>query len=149
MGRSGLDDFGAYRDALDLFDMVVEDIRRLRRTAHCYRLIDQQIASADSICSNMEEGYGRLSRPEFIRFLDIARGSARETLGRYKRMSHWLAPQVVAERVNLADKFVGPLTKTINTLRRRERNGESTREIPPVYETDGDGETKTEPSEGT
>ena len=38
MGRSGLDDFGAYRDALDLFDMVVEDMRQLRRTAHCYRL---------------------------------------------------------------------------------------------------------------
>jgi four helix bundle protein len=61
-------------------------------------LIDQQMGSADSICASIEEGYGRLSRAEYVRFLDFARGSARETQGRYERLKHWLAPDLVSQR---------------------------------------------------
>jgi len=74
--------FGAYRKAVELFDRVVEDLAPLREDFSLGRLISQQIASADSICANIEEGYGRLSRQEYIRFLDFSRGSARETRGR-------------------------------------------------------------------
>ncbi len=80
------------------------------------RLISQQLASADSICANIEEGYGRLSRKEYIRFLDFARGSARETCGRYKRMKHWLSEDVIPQRTGLLDEIIGILTATITTL---------------------------------
>jgi four helix bundle protein len=83
MSQSGLDAFGGYRKAPQLFDLVVKDMEVLKTNPLCYRLVSQQIGSADSICANVEEGYGRLSRVEYVRFLDIARGSARETPGRY------------------------------------------------------------------
>jgi four helix bundle protein len=52
------------------------DMDALKANPLCYRLVSQQIASADSICANIEEGCGRLSRIEYVRFLDIIRGSA-------------------------------------------------------------------------
>ena len=117
MSRNRVEDFGPHQDALRLFDYVVADMEALRKDPRCWRLIGQQVDSADSICANMEEGFGRLSRREFIRFLDISRGSARETLGRYKRLKHWLPRETIAARVELADKIIARLTKSINTLR--------------------------------
>ena len=117
MSQRGLEQFGAYRKARELFDLVVVDMDKLRSDPKCYRLIAQQVASADSICANIEEGYGRLSRVEYVRFLDIARGSARETRGRYERMKHWLNQDVIKPRVELLDEIIGILTSSIVRMR--------------------------------
>ena len=119
MSQSGLDQFGAYQKARHLFDLAVADMEMLRTNPLCYRLVSQQIGSADSICANIEEGYGRLSRVEYIRFLDIARGSARETRGRYERMTHWLTADVIKKRVELLDEIIGILTSSIGTMKKR------------------------------
>ena len=87
MSQNGLESFGAYQKARQLFDLVAADMQILKAEPLCYRLVSQQIGSADSICANIEEGYGRLSRAEYVRFLDYARASARETRGRYERLS--------------------------------------------------------------
>jgi len=116
MSRNRVEDFGPHQDALRLFDFVVADMDGLRKDPRCWRLIGQQVDSADSICANMEEGFGRLSRREFIRFLDISRGSARETLGRYKRLKHWLPAETITARVEVADRIIARLTKSIGTL---------------------------------
>jgi four helix bundle protein len=118
MSQRGLEQFGAYQKARELFDLVVADMDALRSDPKCYRLIAQQIASADSICANIEEGYGRLSRTEYIRFLDIARGSARETRGRYERMKHWLKQDIIRQRLGLLDEIIGILTNSIGSLRK-------------------------------
>jgi four helix bundle protein len=117
MAFGKLADFGAYQKSLELFDLVVEDTDRYMKSARCERLVSQQIASADSVCSNIEEGYGRESTKEYRRFLIIARGSARETQGRYRRLRHWIPPEVVRERVSLAEEINRILTATINRLR--------------------------------
>ena len=91
----------------------------LKAESRCFRLIAQQVGSADSICANIEEGYGRLSRIEYVRFLDIARGSARETRGRYERMKHWLSDKVIQERIKLLDEIIGILTSSIGTMRKK------------------------------
>ena len=120
MSQQGFERFGAYQKAMELFELVIADMDKLRGDPRCYRLIAQQVASADSICANIEEGYGRLSRVEYVRFLDIARGSARETRGRYVRMKYWLGPEVISERLSLLDEITGILTRSIVRMRKGE-----------------------------
>jgi four helix bundle protein len=111
--------FGAYVKSLELFDHVVTDLTTLIRNPALHRLISQQIASADSIPSNIEEGYGRGSHREYAQLLIIARGSAQETGGRYGRLKHWLPATVVEERMALCGEIVGILSATIKTLKER------------------------------
>ena len=117
MAELKLEQFGAYTKSLELFDLVVEDVGRFLRAPECRRLASQHIASADSICSNIEEGYGRSSRKEYAQFLVIARGSAQETKGRYRRLRHWVPKNNVTRGVSLSDEIVGILTSSIKTLR--------------------------------
>lgn len=112
--------FGAYRKALELFDEVARDMEQLAGKPHLLRLVSQQLASADSISSNIEEGYGRGSRKDYIRFLVIARGSARETAGRYQRLSHWLPEALTAQRAALCQDIIAILSASILSLRAAE-----------------------------
>ena len=113
-----LHQFGAYQKACELFDFVVGDMGPLTRDPLCIRLASQQVASADSISSNIEDDYGRATRPDYIRFLVIARSSATETRGRYeKRLRHWLPPETIAARVALCEEIVAIPSATIRRLR--------------------------------
>jgi four helix bundle protein len=109
---------GACRKACELFDLVVADMSPLARNPMCMRLVSQQVASADSVAANMEEGYGRTSRADYARFLVIARGSATETRGRYEnRLRHWLSTETIAARVALCEEIVAILSASIRSLR--------------------------------
>jgi four helix bundle protein len=119
MSQESLENYGAYRLAMELFELVVEDMGNIERDARTHRLIAQQVASADSICSNIEEGHGRETTKDYTHFLVMARGSARETRGRYVRMKHWLPPDVIADRANRCDAILGILSKTIVSLQRK------------------------------
>jgi four helix bundle protein len=115
--RTKLMSFGAYSKALELFDFVVADMALLASHRACERLVSQQLASADSIASNIEEGYGRGTKKEYCQFLVISRGSAQETAGRYRRLRHWLPDDLVAQRIALCDEIIGILTASIKSLR--------------------------------
>jgi four helix bundle protein len=117
MAQDDLENFGAYRKSRELFDFVVEDMRAIEKIPACWRLIGQQVASADSICANMEEGYGRWSQKEYVQFLLYSRGSARESRGRYERLHHWLPETTVAARVALCDEIIAILTASVRRLR--------------------------------
>ena len=114
---NGLKGFTAYTKALMLFDLVVSDLEPLTGKYELTRLISQQIASADSIASNIEEGYGRGSKKDYSHFLIIARGSAQETMGRYERLKHWVKPEIVKERIALCGEIIAILTASIRKLR--------------------------------
>jgi four helix bundle protein len=124
----GLRSFGGYQKALMLFDLTVADMKELREVPECRRLVSQQIASVDSISSNIEEGYGRLSRAEFVRFLDFARGSARESQGRFLRLRHWLPEDRMKERAALAGEVIAILRASIERLRAEGSAARSVRE---------------------
>jgi len=111
-----LEQFGAYQKSLELFDAVVDDTTRFLVDRKLERLVSQQLASADSVCSNIEEGYGRESTVEYRRFLVIARGSLRETQGRYRRLRYWMPLEIVEQRVALAEEVNRILSATIKRL---------------------------------
>lgn len=115
--EDSLHQFGAYQKACALFDHAVADLTPLSKQPMCMRLVSQQIASADSIAANIEEGYGRRSRKDYAHFLVIDRGSATETRGRYSRMKHWLPAEIITARVALCEEIVAILSATIRRLR--------------------------------
>jgi four helix bundle protein len=114
---SGLENFQAHQKALGLFDLAVGDLVPLAKKPETARLVSQQLASADSIAANIEEGYGRGTRKDYAHFLIIARGSAQETAGRYRRMRHWLPEEIVEHRYRLCQEIIAILSATIATLR--------------------------------
>lgn len=121
MSQDSLQQFGAYRLAMELFDLVVEDTGKIGRDVRTHRLISQQVACADSICATIEEGHGRETTKDYTHYLVMARGSTRETRGRYERLRHWLPADIVADRQKRCDAIIAILTKSINTLRHRSR----------------------------
>ena len=58
--RKGLENFGAYRKASALFDLVVVDMNEISNRQLCWKLIAQQLGSADSICAGILIGPIRL-----------------------------------------------------------------------------------------
>ena len=115
--NNALSGFGAHAKSLELFDLVVADLSTIAGNPALQKLVSQQYASADSIASNIEEGFGRGSSVDYSRFLLIARGSAQETAGRYGRLRHWLPADVVSSRVTLCNEIIAILTASIRTLR--------------------------------
>lgn len=119
MSKDPLENFDAHRLAMELFDLDVEDMAKIAKKRTMEKLISQQLGSADSIAANIEEGFGRETTKEYIRFLVIARGSARETCGRYERLRHWYKEDLIEERVARCNHIIASLTKTIGTLKRK------------------------------
>jgi four helix bundle protein len=118
--QRSLESFGAYKKAQQLFSLVVDDMEILQKDSRFYRLVAQQVAAADSICANIEEGHGRPSQTEYARYLVIALGSARESRGRYTRIEKWLPKDVAKKRIELIDEIIAILSATIPRLRNNE-----------------------------
>lgn len=130
-----LDSFGIYKLARQLFDEFWEDSEVLAKDFRGRELAKQQVRSLDSVCANIEEGYGRGFGKELPQHLKIARGEARESLGRYDRCRHLLPAEVIQRRTAALDHIIGGLTKTIITIetRRNPANNEvSSRHSSPV-----------------
>jgi len=113
-------DFLVYQKAMELFHAFIEeDLPILQRTLVGRELARQQVRSLDSVCSNMEEGYGRKAGKELKRFFVISRGSAGESKGRYKRCRKFLSEEVIRRRVGQLDEILVMLHSLISKLRDR------------------------------
>lgn len=110
-----LENYRVYQAARQLFAAFWDDSEILSRDVLGRELVRQQVRSLDSICANIEEGYGRGFGKEWAHYLRIARGSARESRGRYERCNRLLAPEILKERAAALDHIIGGLTKTIQT----------------------------------
>jgi len=114
-----LEDYRVYQAARKLFDEFWTDSDVLGRDLRGRELVRQQVRSLDSICANIEEGYGRGFGKEWPQYLRIARGSARESRGRYERCARLLSPESLAQRTTALNQIIGGLTKTIQTAERK------------------------------
>jgi four helix bundle protein len=114
-----LESFGIYQLACQLFDDFWADSEILGKDYRGRELVKQQVRSLDSICANIEEGYGRGFGKEWPQHLKIARGEARESRGRYRRSRHLLPAEVMTKRLATLDQTIGGLTNTINTVEQK------------------------------
>src|SRR5437867_6532959 len=94
-----LESFGIYKLACQLFDDFWGDSEILGKDYRGRELCKQQVRSLDSVCSNIEEGYGRGFSKELPQYLKISRGEARESRGRYERCRYLLPAEIIAKRV--------------------------------------------------
>lgn len=116
MTQDRLEEFGIYRLACQLFDDFCADSEIVGKDYRGHELVKQQIRSLDSVCANIEEGYGRGFNKEMPQHLKIARGEARESKGRYRRMKFFLSADIINKRVLVIVQIIGGLTATINTI---------------------------------
>lgn len=119
--KDRLADFGIYQLARQLFNEFWADSGVLGKDYRGRELVKQQVRSLDSICANIEEGFGRGFSKEWVQHLKIARGEARESLGRYERCSHLLPASLIAQRAAIQNHIIGGLTKTIESVERKQR----------------------------
>jgi four helix bundle protein len=116
-----LESYGIYQLARQVFDEFWDDSEALAKDFRGKELAKQQIRSLDSICANIEEGYGRGFGKELPYHLKIARGEARESRGRFERCARLLSPDIITKRTELLSRIIGGLTKTIHTIENRPR----------------------------
>lgn len=96
-----------YRLAEDLSDMIWTDFDRWPVKAQ-NTIGYQVIRSADSIASNLAEGYGRYTVPDRKKFYHYARGSFEETKA-------WLR-KAIRRKVIASDERVAEYKKVIDEL---------------------------------
>ena len=63
----------AYQKALYLYDLLWQDTEIWLRDARGQALSKQIIASSDSVCSNIEEGFGRGYGKQYLQFYGFTR----------------------------------------------------------------------------
>jgi len=118
-----LESYGIYQLAREVFDAFWNDTETMLKDVRGRELVKQQVRGLDSICANIEEGYGRGFGKELPQHLKIARGEARESRGRYERCLHLLPESVINERVAGLNRIIGGLTKMIQTIENRRSTG--------------------------
>src|SRR5215469_1536415 len=119
-----LEDFEIYKLACRLFDDWWSDSEIVGKDYRGRELVKQQTRSLDSVCGNMEEGYGRGFGKELPQHLKIARGEARESHGRYQRCNHLLSADIIEKRLATLNHIIGGLTNTIRTIETRRNNAD-------------------------
>ena len=109
----------AYQKALYLYDLLWRDTEIWIKDPRGQVLSKQIIGSADSVCSNIEEGYGRGYGKQFLQFYGYSLGSARETKGRLYRAKAFYTSETLTKRINLAGEVVALLITEINRQKAR------------------------------
>jgi four helix bundle protein len=74
---NGFKDLVAWQRGMDLV-VAVYEASRLLPADERFGLTAQMRRAAVSVPANIAEGYGRRARADYVRFVDIARGSANE-----------------------------------------------------------------------
>jgi len=109
----------AYQKGLYLYDLLWEDTEEWRKDERGQALSKQITGSADSVCSNIEEGFGRGYGKQFLQFYLYSLGSARETKGRIYRAKAFYSREILERRLNLASEVVALILTEINRQKGR------------------------------
>ena len=105
--------------SLYLYDLLWEDTQKWLEDIRGHPLAKQIIGSADSICANIEEGFGRGYGKQLIQFYVYSLGSARETKGRLYRARAFYTLETLQKRLTLASEVVALILTEINRQKHR------------------------------
>ncbi|MFA5042887.1 MAG: four helix bundle protein [Kiritimatiellia bacterium] len=108
-----------YVKACELFDYMLDDSELLQKDYRAREIVRQLVRSTGSISANIEEGYGRGTRKEFIYFLTVSCGPARETRGWYVRSKRFLSSDMIAIRIAQLDEIISLLVSSIKSLKQK------------------------------
>lgn len=109
----------AYQKALYLYDLLWQDMEEWRKDERGQTLSKQIIGSSDSVCSNIEEGFGRGFGKQLLQFYVYSLGPARETKGRIYRARAFYSKETLHNRLNLASEVVALVLTEINRQKGR------------------------------
>ncbi len=109
----------AYQKGLYLYDLLWNDTEEWRKDERGQTLSKQIIGSSDSVCSNIEEGFGRGLGKQLVQFYIYSLGSACETKGRIYRAKAFYTPEILNKRLNLASEVVALILTEINRQKGR------------------------------
>jgi len=113
-----VEDLIVYQKAVGVFnDFINNDLPILQNNFAARELTKNQIRSLDSICANMEEGFGRKAGKELKQYFRISRGSAGESKGRYLRLKNFLPESVIENRIQQLLEIQLMLNSLVNKLR--------------------------------
>ena len=105
MAEDRLESFGIYRLAYQLFEDFWTDSEIVGKDYRGRELVKQQTRSLDSVCANIEEGYGRGFNKEMPQHLKIL-----------------LPVETVTKRVAALDQIIGGLTNTIISMENKRKS---------------------------
>lgn len=114
-----MDNSEMHRLALELFDKFWDDSEIIGRDYRGREIVRQLVRSIGSISANIEEGYGRGFGKEYIRFLRIARGSARESKGWYIKAKNLISRPLLDERSKELDIIISKLVNAIEGVAKK------------------------------
>ena len=106
-----------WQKSMDLVKQVYA-LTRLLPKEETFALSNQIRRAVVSIPSNIAEGYGRHSRNDYLRFLNIARGSKNEVETQLQicLMLDYLKPEDIAETQAVCTEVGKMLNSLINTV---------------------------------
>jgi len=110
----------AWQKAMELVETVYRLTRRFPKE-ELYGMTTQIRKAAVSIPSNIAEGQGRRTTPDFLHFLSIANGSLKETETQVliAQRLHYINEQETSEAVNLTTEVGKLIHGLINSLRNK------------------------------
>ena len=109
----------AYQKGLYLYNLLWQDTEEWRKDERGQILSKQITGSSDSICANIEEGFGRGLGKQLVQFYVYSLGSARETKGRIYRAKAFYTTETLNHRLNLASEVVALILTEINRQKGR------------------------------
>ena len=109
----------AYRYAMWLSDLALNDTNRLFESPKTRRLADQLLRAVQAISANLSEGYGCVTGKERARYYGYALTSGREAHDWYFKARHYLDEKTVSERLDLLARIIRILTAVIPRERTR------------------------------
>lgn len=132
MGIKTFRDLIAWQKGMELARRVYQTTMKMPREEQ-FGLTSQMRRAAVSIPSNIAEGFGRQRRPEFLRFLRMARGSLVELQTQVilvEQLNFIQIPPELTALLNEADRVLQGLIRSLEAQKRKPTNEQNPAEQP-------------------